>query len=169
MLITVASICDLETDDMDEKYYKQQIEILRKELKLHESECERRRSLITKYTDKIKGFKAERRESSALTVLHKLAREKKKRDVEWVYNMLKAEKRPVKTGELCDMLNNRLDQPATRGLSVGRSKGVYNSMSFATTLGKYFVADERFDIQDARNDDNQKTKSYGLVEWKDDI
>jgi hypothetical protein len=157
----------LENKTMDDKYYKQQIEVLRRELKFHESEIVRIRSLITKYSDELSGFKKEKRENSGPYILHTIARARKKRDIEWIYNMLKVEKRQVKTNELCEMLNGRLDQPVSGPKE--KNRGMYKSMTFAATLGKDIAMDDRFNIVDTRNDDNQRTKAFGLSEWKDDI
>ena len=109
------------------EYDKMELNALRDLRDFHQSEVNRFQGLIENRLIKIK-------ERSNIQNDKRIAERnaKHKKECDAVYSILKTEKREIGTGELCIFLNERLDYPR-----------LYNSMTFATLLGKYLKADKR--------------------------
>ena len=93
----------------------------------HQSEFNRFQGLIEKALGKVKEQTNAKHDKR---VAQRIA--KKKSECDAVYSIIKTEKRELGTGELCLFLNERLEYPR-----------LYDSMTFATMLGKYLKADAR--------------------------
>jgi len=82
-------------------------------------------------------------------------KEKKKMDCDAVYSILINKKEEIGTGELCDVLNTKMEYINNK----------YDSMTFAGILGKHLKEDDRIYCYMGQVNGRRST-IWGLNEWK---
>ncbi len=80
---------------------------------------------------------------------------KKKTDCDAVYSILLSKKAEIGTGELCEMLNSKMEYIHNK----------YDSMTFAGILGKHLKADDRI-YSFMGHVNGRRSTIWGLSEWK---